>query len=238
MKIQKKKLSHEVLDRLRERIHSGEFSLGDHLPSERELMEHYGVGRPAIREAMQTLEREGILEISHGERARIVTPTAKELIRQIAGGAKHLLRTQPGTLENVKEARLFLETGMARIAAQTADKDDVVRLQMRLADQHAAISNQQQFIRCDMAFHREIATISGNPIFPAIVEALFDWASEHYVSSVIASGAETVTLSEHQRILDAISRGDPEAAAQAMTEHLTRSSALYQLVNHPQRDAR
>ena len=78
-----------------------------------------------------------------------------------------------------------------------------------------------------MEFHREIARISGNPIFPAIVEALFGWASAYYQTIVRAPGAESLTLAEHQRIIDAIARGDGDAAAQAMTEHLTRASDLY-----------
>ena len=53
--IQRRKISHEVMDRLLQRIRNGEWGPGDQLPSERELMETYGVGRPAIREAQQDL---------------------------------------------------------------------------------------------------------------------------------------------------------------------------------------
>ena len=52
--IQRRKLSGEVLDRLMERLAAGEFPAGGQLPSERDLMEEYGVGRPAIREALQS----------------------------------------------------------------------------------------------------------------------------------------------------------------------------------------
>ena len=79
----------------------------------------------------------------------------------------------------------------------------------------------------DMAFHREIAHISGNPIFPAIVEALFRWASDYHQPIVRAPGAEAVTLAEHARIVDAIAARDPQAAEQTMREHLTRASELY-----------
>ena len=55
--IARRKLSHEVLDRLVAAIESGEYSPGSQLPSERELMTRWGVGRPAIREAMQALQQ-------------------------------------------------------------------------------------------------------------------------------------------------------------------------------------
>lgn len=225
--IPRRKLYQEVLDRLMERIRNGEIPPGAHLPSERELMEMYGVGRPAIREALQTLERSGIVEIVHGERARVVVPTADGLISQIASGAMHLLRTQPDMLEHLKSARLFLETGTARMAAERATKEDVARLRLRVEQQRASMVNLEEFLERDMAFHREIAQITGNPIFPAIVESIFRWASDYYRPMVRAPGAEALTLAEHERITEAIASGDGDAAAQAMHAHLSRANDLY-----------
>ena len=56
--IRRRKLSHEVLDRLLTRITRGELAAGDHLPSERDLMTLYGVGRPAVREALMSLDKD------------------------------------------------------------------------------------------------------------------------------------------------------------------------------------
>ncbi|HSW04972.1 transcriptional regulator NanR [Aquabacterium sp.] len=229
--IQRRKLYQEVLDRLMERIRLGEIPPGAQLPSERELMEFYAVGRPAVREALQALERSGIVEITHGERARVVVPSAERLIEQLAGGARHLLRTQPNTLEHLKDARVFLEVGLARMAAERASAADVERLRSRLAEHRASLVDLNQFLERDMAFHREIASIGGNPVFPAIVEALFSWASEYYQPLVRAPGVEDLTLREHERIIEAIAGGDPQAAERAVREHLTRANALYRQVS-------
>jgi len=210
-----------------ERIRSGAIPPGAQLPSERELMELYGVGRPAIREALQALERSGIVEIVHGERARVVVPTAERLIAQIAGGAMHLLRTQPGMLDHLKSARMFLETGLASMAAGCATKEDIAQLRIKIAQQRAAMVDLEAFLERDMEFHREIAKITGNPIFPAIVESLFRWASEYYRPMVRAPGAEELTLAEHERIAEAIASGDGNAAADAMRAHLSRANELY-----------
>lgn len=231
--IQRRKISHEVLDRLLLRIRAGEWAPGDQLPSERDLMEAYGVGRPAVREAMQAMERSGIVEILHGERARVVVPTADLLIEQIAGGAQHLLRMQPDMLGHMKDARLFLESGLCRQAAERATPADIARLRQRLDEHRAALVETELFVHSDMMFHREIAIIAGNPIFPAIVEALFSWASEYHQTIVRAPGAEQITLDEHLRIFEAIAANDPVAATQAMHDHLTRANVLYQTAVQP-----
>lgn len=225
--IHRRKLYQEVLDRLVERIRSGAVPPGAQLPSERELMEEYGVGRPAVREALQALQRSGIVEIQHGERARVVVPTAAGLISQIAGGATHLLRSQPQALEQLKDARVFLEVGMARLAAERANEEQIIRLQLAVARQRAAVADTELFLKRDMDFHRELAAINGNPIFPSIVDAVLRWASEHYRSLVRAPGAENLTLAEHQRIVDAVAARDPVAAGEAMHAHLTRANHLY-----------
>ena len=144
--IQKRKIYQEVQDRLMRRIQSGEIRPGDQLPPERELMELYGVGRPAIREALQAMERSGIVEISHGERARVVVPTAQDLIAQIGSGARHLLQVQPDTMEHLKQARIFLEAGTARMAAERATPEDVALLRRRIDEQRAVMATHDEFL--------------------------------------------------------------------------------------------
>ncbi len=225
--IQRRKLFQEVLDRLIERIRAGEFRPGDQLPSERELMTAYGVGRPAVREALQALERDGIVSISHGERARVVMPTAGSMIEQIASSARHLLSVEPDTLAQLKDARLFLETGLARRAAANATPEAVARLRNRLEAHRRARDDLEDFLPRDMAFHREIATMTGNPIFPAIIEAMFGWLSAFYVDLVRLPGSEDLTIAEHSRIFEAIAAGDEAAAAAAMHDHIARANDLY-----------
>ena len=235
--IQKRKLYQDVVDRLMQRIQTGEIRPGEQLPPERELMDMYGVGRPAVREALQALERSGIVEISQGERARVVIPTAQDLIGQIASGTRHLLQVQPDMLEHLKQARIFLEVGTARMAAERATDEDVAALRARIEEQRASLARLEEFLSRDMAFHREIARISGNPIFPAVVEAIFQWGSDYYQPMVRAPGAELLTLQEHGRLVDAIAAHDPDAAEAAMRSHLLRSNELYHHIEEAQRRA-
>jgi GntR family transcriptional regulator, sialic acid-inducible nan operon repressor len=232
--IRRRKLSHEVLDRLLARITQGELAAGDNLPSERDLMSQYGVGRPAVREAMQALERMGLIAITHGERARIIAPTARTMIDQVAHSARHLLATSATSLEQLKEARVFFEAGMVRIAAEKASPADLDRLGLRLEEHEAAAAGSaaepaqiDEFLQKDMAFHREIAAISGNAIYVALSQAIFEWLAEFHTGLVRLHGAEGLTIAEHKAILARIAAGDPAGAAVAMTAHLTRANELY-----------
>ena len=84
-----------------------------------------------------------------------------------------------------------------------------------------------------MGFHTQIAAMSGNPIFPVILEAMLRWLGEYYQSLVRALGAEALTLAEHDRIVEAIEAHDAQGAENAMREHLTRANALYQRLVQP-----
>ena len=78
-----------------------------------------------------------------------------------------------------------------------------------------------------MAFHRQIAAMTGNPVFSAIIEAMFGWFGEYYRELVRAPGAESLTIAEHRRIFEAIAARDPEAAEAAMRDHIARANELY-----------
>lgn len=231
--IRRRKLSHEILDRLLARITGGELAPGQHLPSERDLMSQYQVGRPAVREAMQALERMGLIAITHGERARIVAPSAGTIIGQIGHTARHLLATSPTSLEQLKEARLFFEVGVVRSAAERADALDIQRLRQCLDEHRLAAdgvvvpAHMDEFLHRDMAFHRQIAAITGNAIYVALSQAMFEWLAEFHSGLVRLHGAEHLTIEEHEAILAAIAAGDGDQAAAAMTSHLTRANLLY-----------
>lgn len=225
--IRRRKLSHDVQERLLAMIRRRELSPGDLMPSERELMSRLMVGRPAIREAMQNLQRMGLVEIRHGERARLTEPSIGAMVEQISETMNHLLVHSSATLEHLKEARVAFETEMARIAARRRTGEDVERLEKILEAQVAARRTPEKFLELDGRFHREISAVSGNPIFASLNEALFGWLAAFHVALVRKPGLEKLTLEEHRQILKAIESGDAERAGSAMADHLNRANALY-----------
>lgn len=225
--IAKRKLSEEVFQRLKRLIVEGGLKPGGLMPSERDLMARFGVGRPAIREAMQQLASMGLVEINHGERARILELTPHSLMKQVDQSAQIMLSLSNDSLEHLKTARIFFERGMAREAALKATDGDLALLRQTLEEQRQALGDADRFITADMRFHTQIAAISKNPIFTAVSEAMLGWLKIYHGEMLIWAGKETHTLAEHEEIIAHLAAHDPDAAEAAMVRHLERSRGLY-----------
>ena len=225
--IAKRKLSDEVFDRLKRLIIEGERKAGDLMPSERELMLRFGVGRPAVREAMQQLAAMGLVEINHGERARVLELTPQSLMRQVDQSARIMLSMSADSLEHLKAARIFFERGMVREAAARANDGDLKDLRDILDEQRRYLGNADAFIAADMRFHTRIAAISQNPIYTAVSEAMLNWLKLYHSDMLIWTGKEKYTLAEHEEIISHLAANDVDAAEAALIKHLERSRALY-----------
>lgn len=228
--VTRRKLSHEVATRLMAAIAAGEYHPGAHLPSERELMVRYGVGRPAIREAMQALQQQGLIRIAHGERATVVVPTAAAVVDSVSAAMVHLLAACPAGLVHLKEARRMFEVGLARLAATRATEAGRAALGQAHEACQALRGQGAVFVAADMAFHRQIAALSGNPLFSAVSGGMLDWLSTFRRELVSVRGADRLTLQEHGRIAAAIAGCDPDGAAAAMAAHLDRVDATYSVL--------
>jgi GntR family transcriptional repressor for pyruvate dehydrogenase complex len=224
--VRRHKLSDDVVEHIEAAIISGEYVAGDRLPSERDLMAHFGVGRPSIREALFSLRRMGLIEIKTGERARVITPTPKALIGELSGVVHHLLAA-PGGMRHFQQARAIFESALAEHAARHATGEDIANLREALEAHERATADPQLFIRCDIAFHFAIAQIPRNPVITALHVGISEWLAEQRLISIHAPGSVQAALDAHGRILDAISAGDDVAAGQAMRDHLAEVETYY-----------
>jgi GntR family transcriptional regulator, sialic acid-inducible nan operon repressor len=223
--IQPRKLYEEVADRLEQMISDGEFSESGRLPSERELMRRFGVGRPAVREALFHLRKMGLVEIRSGERARVTRPTPQIVIEALAGSARHMMAAPDGILD-FQNARIFFETGLARHAALHATQDDLSSLEQALEANRESIGDLKRFERTDVDFHYVFALVPRNPIFTAIHAALAEWLLEQR-RTTLARGEDRTAYEAHRSIFQAVVARDPDRAERAMREHLEYVARRY-----------
>lgn len=227
--IERQKLSDQVTALLEDEIVRGVRPVGEQLPSERELMRQFGVGRPAIREALFALQKKGLVQIISGTRARVTRPTTDVLVAELSGAARHLLQ-QPGGQQNFQEARTFFETGLARFAARCASEKDLARLERALRDNREAVGDLEAFKETDIAFHFVLAEIPRNPIFPAIHHAMVAWLTDQRQTTLQVPGQVEIAFKAHERIFKSVSSGDPDRAEKAMVAHLKQLYRVYEEV--------
>jgi DNA-binding FadR family transcriptional regulator len=224
--IRRTRVYQEIARRLEEQILSGHLKPGDSVPSERELMERHGVGRPAVREALLHLQKAGMLQIQNGERARVKKPTPSSLVDELSTAARYLLHQSDG-IRQFQEARMFFEVGLVRYAASHASPADHAKLRAALAANEAALADMEAFAKTDVAFHFVLAEIPRNPIFVALHVALAEWLTEQRRSTLTRKGAARGALAAHHEIYEAVVARDPDFAEDAMRRHLREVESLY-----------
>lgn len=223
--IKRRKLYEQIAELIQDEIARGIIRPGEQLPSERDIMARYGVGRAAVREALFALAKMGLIVISSGERARVIEPSPQVLVQELSGAVRLFLGSESG-VRHMQEARLVLEVALARRAAEVASAEDVAAIARAFEANRDAI-DAKQFEETDVAFHRAIAKVGGNPIFPAISDAVGEWLIEQRRGTAQVPQAYRIAVEWHGRILAAIERHDPSTAAEAMNDHLVMVNRFY-----------
>ncbi|MEC4727981.1 transcriptional regulator NanR [Shewanella sp. D64] len=223
--VERKKLSERVEEELEDMIRQGEFAVGDALPSERDLMTAFGVGRPSIRDALSSLSRKGLVKISSGERTRVARPSADIIIAELSGMSKDFL-SQPDGTRYFDQLRQFFESSLIRYAAEYATDEQIKELEHALSLNHKAIDINAQFKKTDINFHRIIATIPGNPIFLAIHQALVDWVIDIRPERADSKGLNLKSYEDHAAIVERIKAHDVEGADSVLMQHLQKAYDL------------
>jgi DNA-binding FadR family transcriptional regulator len=219
VQVKRSKVHHNVVAQLEELIASGRLKEGERLPSERELMVKFSVGRPAVREAILSLERSGLLRISTGERALVVQPTTEKVLESLSSAVRVSLASDEG-VRNFQAARKMFEVTLVRHAAGCATDEQIEALRKALLANEQAMGNSARFEVTDVAFHFEIARISGNPIFTGMHEALSGWLLQQRNVVLRDPKAERQAYEFHRRVFESIEAHDKEAAEIAMSSHL------------------
>jgi GntR family transcriptional repressor for pyruvate dehydrogenase complex len=215
-------LYEEIAERLRDLIATRRLTVGDRLPSERELATQLGVSRTSVRQAVSALRSIGFVDVRHGDGTYLVRP-ADDLIAPLAVEVLHVEADHP----MVWEAREAIEVHAARLAAARATASDVSAMRRALAAMATEIEAGEDGVDADDALHRAIVEAAHNPLLGRLFASIHAAVVRTSAASLSVPGRAPESLRAHRAIVEAIGDRDTERAASEMTSHLRGSARQF-----------
>jgi GntR family transcriptional regulator, transcriptional repressor for pyruvate dehydrogenase complex len=208
---------------LRNRIVDGDIQPGEKLPSENTLISEFSVSRTVVRAALTRLQAEGLVETERGRGSFALTPPQEGT----TAGARPVASIEDRL--HLLEFRMGVEAEAAALAARNHTGRQLKALQKALEDFTASVEHPAHAMKSDYAFHRAVASASGNPFYSDCLASLGQTmiamprtrlmtGVEHYARDHFDQ-----VVHEHTSIYAAIAEGDGASAAAAMRSHLANS---------------
>ncbi len=221
-------LTAEVVSRLRKEIASGRYAAGERLPTEQEMVAAMKVSRTVVREAVSALKAQGLVTTRQGSGAFVSAAPNQRSFKL----DPDLLRSLDSVID-VLELRQAVETAAAELACERATSAGLRAIQAAHAAFVRAIARNESAVAEDAAFHLAVAAATGNQQFPEFLRFLGTYVIPRQDKRVwtMTGDRQAEYLAgirdEHARIVEAVAARDPQAARNAMREHLTRAAVRY-----------
>lgn len=207
-----------VVEKILKQIVEKKYKVGDKLPNESMLCEEFGVSRITVREAIKRLSMLGLVSAQQGRGTFV---TQEDFGTQVLPVVAPVL-LEGATAKQVYEARLYMESGNARLAAKNRTQKDIDKMNA-ICDQMNHIMEHfdaEEYGRLDKLFHEAIADASQNPVLKGISRA-FEKIFSFYISKVTEEILKETTET-HWDIVKYIELQDEHMAAYAMENHCKR----------------
>jgi GntR family transcriptional repressor for pyruvate dehydrogenase complex len=209
---EKKHISEELFEKLRDAILTGVLPAGYIFPNENDLCQQLNIGRSSLREAYSCLETLHLI-------TRSKTGTYVNELAEIRNSMNFEAIAQRTDIQNLVEYRQLVEVGVARIAAEKGTNRDVQKLEKIICAMREAKDDPIMLSQFDFDFHSKLVRITDNELLVITFNTIRS-IYEDFTESVFEKGYFEASLVDHARIVDAIRAHDPEKAGQMMERHL------------------
>jgi DNA-binding FadR family transcriptional regulator len=216
MRIERKRVTDQIIDQLISMIDDGKFKPGDKLPPERHLSEEFQVSRIAIREALRALEGSGFVTTRLGSGGgTYVTDLGFE---NLSSAFFDLFLADKISLPEIHHVRLMIDGEVGRLAALNITPD----FRQRLLKAREVENHPDHFEFGPMStrvnVHYTLAEMSGNRFLEAMVKLILA-VSGRIIDAFRTDPNPFHPPGSHLPIIEAVLAGDPEAASEAMRKH-------------------
>lgn len=217
--LDRKTLIDSIVIDLRDKVISGEFKEGQRLASQDDLAREMGVSRASLREALNHLRLMGLIETKHGSGSVVRRKTPVAFIDSLSS----LLVMDRASAAELLDARLYIESAVAAVAAKNASEEDLKRMKKLLEgmERDFRAGNMESFTSRDVQFHILIAESTKNRVLVKVVEIIRDILRQFiqkFFATVPSSASDAIHY--HRGIYKAIKDRDAEAAQRQMEAHI------------------
>ena len=206
--------SAEIAGLLRQDIRQGKLMSQERLPAERLLAETYTVARGTVREALNQLANDGLVEIRRGSGTYVLA---------IDAYATNPVVENATPLELI-DARFALEPHICRLAVLNARNQDLEKAEELVVQMENCLEEPARFSVCDTAFHTLLAETTGNRLLIWIVAQINGVRNQDQWARMRQLTLNETTIAEynahHREVFEAIRNREPERAATIMKQHL------------------
>ena len=209
------RVSDEIVNQIKTLIGEGRLKPGDRLPPERDLIKDFGVSRPSLREALNTLAAMGFLELK-GRRTFIKSVASESVQNPLS----LLIKADTQKIFDLIEVRKAIEAGGASLAAQRASKEDIKQLAEIIEAMKKAFEEGRSWEKQDADFHLGIAQATHNTIQIHMMSTIYDLLRESMAKVFKDRSKVKKLLDHHYRIFVAIKNHAPDKARERTLEHL------------------
>lgn len=213
----------ETVERLLQTIKLGVVDPGQRLPAERDLAARFNVSRVTLREAIRALQQAGYVESRRGRYGGTFiseTPPRPDRRR-----LKRVALEMGSALDDALTLRYVLEVGAAEAAA-CRELTEAEREHLRRRLDETTTATLDTYRRLDSRFHLAVAEVSGSPSLTSAVADVRMRLNELLDAIPLLTRNIEHSNEQHTAVVDAIITSDPEAARQAMAEHVDGTAAL------------
>lgn len=211
------KIAMTIAERLVHDIASQQLEPGSKLPPERDMLAEFGVGRGTLREALRYLELQGVIALKPGPGGGPIVAAPSD--RQLASTLALLLEMHQSSYAEILSAQVTLEPVLAAQAAKRVTAAQVKALQAEVDEMRSSLDRPELFTEQHHRFHRLVVEAAGNHVFVLIMSSLHLITVGNIPWSGMPDRDRTAVVEQHQKIVDALSARDADAAYAAMLDH-------------------
>lgn len=220
-KIARKNLPDQIIGQIQVMIENGFLKPNDRLPSERDLAQMLGVSRLPLREALKSLQSTNVLEVRQGEGYYVRGVETLRLLEffEEKAGLEHDM------LGDLKEARIILEVAAIELACTRRSDEDIMCMRQNNENMKSAVAEgNEQVLQYSMDFHNSIFQAGGNRFLISIMACMASPLYEGRKKTLEANQQRySLSVKEHDQMLEAIIAQDAETAKTLMRNHLQTS---------------